>query len=357
MTEKKVALIVYSDTDFGGAERRLIRIYNELGKKHKCDIVVRGSKREDFVQRLKKADCDVSNINKIIFFENNIKCLVYLILHKKYSTVHYLDVCGFNQKIASIMNLLKVNTLLTVAYQNYAYGIIDIETRAKLSKLINTSYKVDVLFPEGKKFFPTISSNCNITVTPGTFTQIDLFLPGKKDKILLFAAARLEKDKNAELLIEASYRCASVLRKEGYKVVICGKDFEEQYLRNKIHNYCIDDIVKMPGYVKISEVFPNVELFFCLDLIDNYPSQTIAEAVSCGCAIICTDVGYSRMCGTSDFIKFVRNDASDLSRAIELYITKSDKQKDAIVRAARKYALENYSIKTSADYFERLLWK
>lgn len=29
----KVALVYYSNMDFGGAERRLTRIYNEIGKK------------------------------------------------------------------------------------------------------------------------------------------------------------------------------------------------------------------------------------------------------------------------------------------------------------------------------------
>ena len=353
---KKVALVLYSDTDFGGAERRLIRIYNELAKKNLCDLLVRGCESLTlFKQRLEKADCDVSNINEIKCFKANMKCLSYIILHGKYEVLQYIDICGFHQALAKIYKIRSKKTIFTVAYQNYAYGLIDDKTKKKLIKLLNASQNVDVLFPAGKKYFQEISSNSNITVTPGTFTNLDLFVPNYKEKIILFAAARLEKDKNAELLIEACNISQNKLRQYGYKVMICGQGFEEEFLRNLVDRYHISDIVNMPGYVKISEITPKAEVFVCIDLVDNYPSQTIAEAVACGCSLICTDVGYSRKCGDENFTVFVENDAEDLSEAINAIIQRSDKEKQKIVQAARNYAVSHYNIETSVNYFEKLM--
>ena len=117
----KVALILFSNSDFGGAERRLVRIYNELGKENECDIIVRGSDYDGFYKRLKKADCDVSNIHKIITFKSNFLCLLYLIICRKYKAIHFFDMCGFNIAIAKIMRIFSTRTLLTVAFQNYAF--------------------------------------------------------------------------------------------------------------------------------------------------------------------------------------------------------------------------------------------
>lgn len=353
---KRAVLVLYSDTDFGGAERRLIRIYNEIGKKNECDLLIRGCKSyQQFEERLIKADCDVSNIHEIKCVANNIQCLMYLLFHGKYDVLQYNDICGFHQLLAMLYKKKRTITIFTVAFQNYAYGIMDDKTKRKLIRLLNTSKKIDVLFPAGKKYFDEISTNKNITVTPGTFTNIELFVPKTKEKIILFAAARLEKDKNAELLIEACNIEKENLKKYGYKVIICGQGFEENHLRSLVAIYDISDVVEMPGYVKISEIIPKAETFVCIDLIDNYPSQTIAEAVACGCSLICTDVGYSRKCGSEDFSFFVKNDAQELAHAIKSLIEKTDIEKEKIVQSARKYAIEHYSIKSSSDYFESLM--
>ena len=145
------------------------------------------------------------------------------------------------------------------------------------------------------------------------------------------------------------------MRSQGYKVTICGQGFEENHLRNLIKKYNLSDVIDMPGYVKVSEIIPRAEIFVCVDMVDNYPSQTIAEAVSCGCALICTDVGYSRKCGSEEFSVFVQNDPKQLSAAIDVFIEKSDAEKHEIIEKARQYAIHNYSIKSSVEYFEKVM--
>lgn len=352
---RKATLVVYNRTDFGGAERRLIRIYNELAKDHEVELIIRGCRKKDFLPRLERSDCKINNIKKIKCFKSSISCLLYMIFIRDVCNIHYFDLCGFNLRIGQILKIRKIPTLLTIAHQNYAYGLIDENIKKRLAQLMDVSSKVDVLFPAGEEFLPTISSNKNISITPGTFTQLDVFIPKKKEKILLFAAARLESDKNAKLLIEACNLCHDDLKRNKYKVVISGKGYEENKLRDMVKELKLGDIIDMPGYVKISDITPRAEMFLCLDLIDNYPSQTIAEAVASGCALVCTDVGYSSRCGSPEFTYLVKNDKNALASVIVDFIQKEENQKDEIFKSAREYAEKYYSIECSKNYFEKLI--
>lgn len=354
--KKKCVIDLYCIAEFGGAERRLVRIYNEIAKKQDCDIVFRGSSRKKIAQILEAADCSVDNIKKVYCFRYSLLSFLYLAFSRKYKSIHVFDVCGYNRAVLSLMKVKKIRTILTIAFQNYAYGLVDDKTKGDLIKQLNLATKVDVLFPVGEKYFKEISSNNRITVTPGSFTRVELFTPSeKKEKLMLFVARRLERDKNASMLVDACNICQDNIRQYGYKIMICGKDHEEEELRNKIRNLHIEDIIEMPGYVVTSKIFPRAEVYLCIDLVDNYPAQTITEAVACGCSLICTDVGYSRMCGSEDFSTYIDVNPEALAEAMCVQMKKNEQQKKKEVNLARKYALEHYSITASAEYFERLI--
>lgn len=353
--EDYAALLFYVDDFFGGAERRLIRIYNEIGKNRKCDLIVRGINRKKLDELLEKADCDVKNYQNVLCFPSNLDCIMYLFLKGKYTSVHFFDMSRFDKLLLYVTKIKRIKSIMTIAFQNYAYGLINNKEKKELETFLALASNVDVLFPAGEIFLPTISKKQNISVTPGTFTNLALFRPAKKERILLFAAARFDKDKNALLLVEACNLCAKVIRDYKYKVIMCGKGNEEDNLRNRVKEYELEDIIEMPGYVKISELFPYVEMFLCLDKVDNYPSQTIAESVACGCALVCTDVGYSRRCGDENFTYFIKDDCNELAQVIIKYIELNDTEKNKMSGYARKFALQHYAIDSSVKYFERMI--
>ncbi len=353
--KERYVLDLYCISDFGGAERRLVRVYNEIAKENTCDIVFRGSSKKKLKEILKKSDCNIENINKIYCFRYSVLSLLYLCFTNRYKNVHIFDISGYNKVLLLIMKLKRVNTLLTIAFQNYAYGIVDDETKKVLVDHLKLAKKIDVLFPAGEKYLKEISKNENVTVTPGSFTKTELFVPDKKEKLMLFIARRLEKDKNATMLIEACNICQDDIRKFGYKIMICGKDYQEEMLRREIKELHLGDILEMPGYVVTSTIFPKAEVYISIDLIDNYPAQTIAEAVSSGCSLICTDVGYSRMCGSEEFSQYIPVNALELANAIRDCMQKSEQQKEKNVEKAREYALKHYSIAASVEYFSELI--
>lgn len=351
---KKIALVVYNVNDFGGAERRLFRVYNELAKTHECDIIVRGSSDEQaFIRRIEKADCDLSNINRIICIDNNLKCLFYLLNYRKYDIIHYFDSCGFNAAISLLGSLLKFKTICTLASVHDVKRIYENRMTIKERILLKESTVIDVLYPWGLDSIRKLRNNAYLTV--GTFTDLKKFRPSSKEKLMVYAAARLEKLKNPELLVEACNECKSALRSYGYRVVILGQGELEQELRKKIHDYRIDDILELHGYKKTSDYFPTAEAVFSLQTIENYPSQVIAEACASGCYLFVTDVGCSRKCAESEFASFVGANSNDLASAIESYLAFDNHRKSRIRDLARSFAERNYSISASIDYYLTLI--
>ena len=350
------ALIYYSDRDFGGAERRLTRIYNELGQRNKCDIIVRGCTKEEFILRLEKADCKVDTINNIVCFDSNFNCIMY-ILKQKYDVIHFFDPSSFNTCLSLLMHLLKRKTVLTIASVPVSEKITSGNIKLIDKVLIRYSTVVDMLYPWAKDATNRYRRNCDVQITCGTFTDLERFKPQHKEKILVYAAARLEMLKNPMLLVEACNISKNVLRDSGYKVFLLGKGELEEQLRASISNHGIEDLVFMPGYKKTSDIFPKAAAVFSLQQNENYPSQVIAEACASGCYLFITDVGTSRKCASNSFTAFVKSSPDELAKAIKDYVTTNDTQKNNFVKQSRDFAEKNYSIKKSAEYYQNLIQK
>lgn len=346
----RIALIYHSVSDFGGAERRLTRIYNELGKKYECDLVVRGcASLEEFSNRLEKADCKINNINNVYCFLKNTECISHVI-KTRYSVVHYIDVSKFNAIASVLFWLSGIKNIFTVASVHVAKQIQSKRIDALLKMQLLFSSTVDMLYPWAYE-----KDKKNVFITPGTYTDLDAFFPKEKEKIMVYAAARLEKIKNPMLLVEACKLCRDELRDKNYKVLLLGKGELESSIRNYIIDNELENVVELMGYRKTSEFFPKTECVFSLQEFENYPSQVIAEAVASGCYLIITDVGYSRKCADDNIADFIEADPEEIKNAILRYLNYSASEKDEIRKKAREYAVNNYSIRTSVVYFDEII--
>lgn len=350
----RVALVFYSNTDFGGAERRLIRVYNKIGKTFNCDLLVRGCTEDTLLERIKKSDSRCDEFNDVICFESNLKCIKHLI-RKHYNVVHCFDTSGFNAFIVSLLPLLGCKTIVTLASVTIAERLRDGIPNIKDKLIIHLATVVDILYPWCYKHISRFRLKKITRITVGTFTDLNVFKPAKKDKILVYAAARLENIKNPSLLIEACEKIKKTLRNYGYKVLLLGKGELESELKDSIKKYGIQDIVKMIGYKKTSEYFPIAEAVFSLQRNENYPSQVIAEACACGCYLFITDVGNSRICATEDFCTFVDANPESLGKAIENFILLPKDEKEMAILNAREYANNNYTINNSFEYYLELI--
>lgn len=353
-----IAFLFGLKNSLGGAERRLTRVYNEICAENddlKCDIVIYGCNLNTALALLRNADCDVSQINHIYAFKNRLKCLLYVLLLYKYKSIHFFGAGKLIVQLAC--KLINKKNIYTVCSYKEAYNCLPKNQMGMVKFSLCLADHVDLLYPAGADFISQYVKKENLSITPGTFTDLDVFKPQKKSKTIVYAAARLEDAKNPILFIESINECRDEIRTAGYKVVLLGQGKYEEHLHNYVKENELTDIVCLTGYDRTSKFMPTASVFFSTQKLENYPSQSLAEAAACGCYLIITDVGDSRRCADESFAAFVKAEPKALAQALVKYIDFSQEEKEAIIAKARAFAEENYSIEKSKKYYAEILKK
>lgn len=355
-----IVFVFYAKDSFGGVERRIARIYNKICSENndiKCDIVIRGCDLNTALAIFRQADCDVENINHIYAFKSRLKSLFHIMFSRKYKIIHFFCAGKYNTVVQLACRLFNKKNIYTVCSYQEAYNYFPEKYMRKVKRQLRLADHVDLLNPAGIDFISKYTKKGNLSITPGTFTDLTLFKPQKKSNIIVYAAARLEDSKNPMLFIECINKCRDTIRKAEYRVVLLGKGRHEEYIKKFVNDNKLKDIVYLAGYDKTSNYLPMANVFFSVQQLENYPSQSLAEATACGCYLIITDVGDSRRCANSSFAAFVNANTEELSQALVRYIECSNEEKETIVSNARAFAESNYLIEKSKKYYLEILNK
>ena len=355
-----IAFVFEPGEVFGGAKRRLSRIYNKICAENddiKCDIVAFRSDINTVLAQLRLADCDVKKINHIYAFKSRAESLLHVLILHKYTTIHFFNARKYSIAIQLFCKISNKKGIYTVCNYGEAYNCHPAKRMRKVKLQLRLADHVDLLYPLGADFVSQYVKKDRLTITPGTFTNPALFKPQEKNKTIVYAAARLEDAKNPILFIEAINECADQIRAAGYRVILLGQGKYEEYLQNYVKDHDLTDIVHLAGYDKTSKYMPTANVFFSTQVIENYPSQSLAEAAACGCYAIITDVGDSRRCADESFAAFVKPSKEELAQALVRYIGYSEQEKKAIVEKARAFAEAHFSIEESKKYYLGILRK
>ena len=191
----------------------------------------------------------------------------------------------------------------------------------------------------------------SVSITPCSFTDYSKCRIGDKTIFQVAFAGRLEKDKNPELFIEA----AIILSKKYPEIIfhIMGEgaffyNVKERVLESKASNILFHGFHPQP-----TEILADTSVFVSIQTTNNYPSQSVLEAMACGNAIIATDVGDTRMFVNENNGILIKLDVLELAGAIEkLYKNKELCQK--LGDFAYKYVRENHNIQKVANYYINL---
>lgn len=352
-----IALTFRGDKLFGGAERRLLRAFNEVGFKHRVVFLARACSRAELEKCIEASSCDIDGIDEIICCSNKGKILgtvasLKLLAQIKPDVIATFDDGPFNRVMIQWARIAKKPVLLTIANDLYYSEALKGKKNRMLKKIVRDADHIDLLYPRQEEYYRTlIQGKTELTITPGTFTSLNIFQPATKRKQFVFIAARLEDYKNPKMVLEAAILCAPSLREHGYEVVICGRGWEEDSLKREIADKGVSDIVKMPGYVKPHEILPSAKVLCATNLINNYPSQTIAEAAACGCFLIATEVGETCLLLDPSYSVGIPPSAQALAAKMEWYMGLDPKTQNDYAVAARAYAQKHFSIERSKEYF------
>lgn len=352
-----IAFVFGTNNSLGGAERRFVRVYNEIcaeNKDIKCDVIVRRCDINTALKRFLQADCNVENLSKIQAFKSRPKSLLYMLL-PSYKTVHFFGANKYNLLLQLICKLSNKKSIYTVCNYEEAYNCHPAKRMRKVKLQLRLADHVDLLYPSGAEFISRYVKEGRLTITPGTFTDLTIFKPQEKDKTIVYAAARLEDSKDPILFIESINEASNAIRTAGYRVILLGQGKYEEYLHNYVKDHDLTDIVHLAGYDKTSKFMPKANVFFSTQKLENYPSQSLAEAAACGCYLIITDVGDSRRCAEESFAAFVNPQKEELAQALVRYFAFSDQEKESIAAKARAYAETHYSIEEGKKYYLGIL--
>lgn len=356
----RIAFVFTSKSPFGGAKRRLTRIYNAICSENdalKCDIFVRGCDLNAALVQFRRADCELSSINHIYAFKSQFKSLLYILFSRKYKIIHFYDAGKYYLIMQLACKLLNKKNIYTVCSYQEAYNCFSERYMKAITRRLRLADHVDLLYPAGIDFVSRYVKKGRLSITPGTFTDLTLFKPQKKDKTIVYAAARLEDVKNPVLFIECINECSDAIRAAGYRVILLGEGEYEEHIKKFVCDNGLTDIVDLAGYDRTSKYLPTASVFFSTQTLENYPSQSLAEAAASGCYCIITDVGDSRKCADDSFAAFVNANTEELSQALIRYMGYGNPEKEAIVASARAFAEANYSIEASKIYYSEMLLK
>lgn len=190
-----------------------------------------------------------------------------------------------------------------------------------------------------------------VSITPCSFTDYSKCKIGNKEKFKVAFAGRLEKDKNPDIFLEA----AIVLSKRYPEIIfhIMGEGRLSTSLQLQISNYGLTNIIFHGFYPEPTKLLADTSVFVSLQTTNNYPSQSVLEAMGCGNAIIATDVGDTRMFVNEKNGLLINLDSVELTDAIEkLYLNRN------LCAQLGDYAFhfvrENHTIEKMAEYYINL---
>jgi glycosyltransferase involved in cell wall biosynthesis len=97
------------------------------------------------------------------------------------------------------------------------------------------------------------------------------------------------------------------------------------------------------------ELMQRCRTFVSLQDLENYPSQSLLEAMTCGCAIVATDVGLTRQLIDEECGVLVPRDSTALAAALRRLL-EDDELRARLGAAARRKVTTEQTIERFADY-------
>ena len=354
----KIACYFSGRSSFGGAERRIGRIMNGVASRG-IDVY--------FVFTLyEELDKVIEAYKRVIGSE----CLIHFVGFKsdrevfrhmliiKYDVAFYIG--AYRKMIPFFLGakmagsrtvLLQVSTGPSVGQFGSYFERIGFSLVAH-----NSSY-IDCLYPSTTTYFRNKYKRQIVNTTPCPSTDLNRFQPKLKEKNIAFIS-RWVKGKNVELFVESIISIENELYENGYKVFLCGKSSDgsiEKNVDNLMKKSQHPDIIITPGYVEPEDILPKAEIFMSLQDINNYPSQSLLEAIACGCYIIASDEGDTRILVKPEFGSCCRLNKQSIANALLDYIYKTTPEKEKIKESARAFAESKFSFNDSIEHYLNII--
>lgn len=189
-----------------------------------------------------------------------------------------------------------------------------------------------------------------LNVSPGSMVGMP-DLPATPKHLRVVLLGQLDEGKNPLLFVEAIHLVAK--QRRDFRVSLFAEGELRGAVAARVKALGLTDIVDWNRDKRASELLAESLVAVTLKTTDNYPSQSLLEAMMCRNAIIASDVGSTHRLVTPDTGLLVSTDASAIAAAISSLLANPQRAvrmgEAARILVAREHRVEVYS-----DYIERL---
>lgn len=193
-----------------------------------------------------------------------------------------------------------------------------------------------------------------VSIAPCSFTDYSNCKFGDKSVFQVAFSGRLEERKNPLLFLEA----AEILSKTFPDVVfhIMGEGRLYNSVKQKVEAINSGNIIFHGFHTNPPDILSNTSVFVSIQSTNNYPSQSVLEAMGCGNAIVASDVGDTRMFVNEKNGILINLRKEELIKAIEqLYLNRHLCREKC--EYSYQYVRENHTIERMANYYLNLFDK
>jgi glycosyltransferase involved in cell wall biosynthesis len=120
-----------------------------------------------------------------------------------------------------------------------------------------------------------------------------------------------------------------------------------------IDSYKLKDVITVINHINPPELLSETLIFLSLQQYDNYPSQSVLEAMACGCAVIATDVGNTARIVDSEVGYRVPFDAREIAKQAHALL-QDPLEARAKGEQGRKKVMKEYTVEKYAEFVESM---
>lgn len=342
---KKIAILVTSKSKPGGVERRFLNLFNYISKEK--DFVVRFMAFDTFLKEFELPSELSISLEKQSLFR-----LSYQIIKKlRDNNISHLHIAANPSLLSMILHPLcmvyGISSSISVVTSRYTKRS-DFNFYEKIYYQISYLFvkRIDFLSQEifnvSKKVFFLNEKKSNVSPCSFISPKVKEIINNDRQYDICFVS-RLIPLKGFEFFLETLSDI-----EDNLKIKICGDGELINYYK-KLKTRLAHHTIEIGYCEKTDEIYANSKIFVSLQKYNNYPSQSLLEAIFQGCAIIATDVGETRKIlndGNSVLIK----DKKEFIKAIKIMVN-DDKQRGLLASKVNQEVFKTHNIENFTKYF------
>lgn len=287
---------------------------------------------------------------KLWRFYDYLSFFLYLLFkQKKTRLVYYITISSqiFSRFVKS------EKSIVALVGSNETERIVKLKS---FTQLLKKGAKVDCLSHSIKKRAIQNINCCEsqFFVSPCSFIDYSTVPVNKKAKpTVITFCSRLIYVKGINILLEAL--CDILDQNSDSEIWIIGDGPLKEEVHNCVRELRVQKRVKVFGHVKEPmKLLSKSNIYLSLQRNENYPSQSLIEAMACGNAIIATDVGDTKMLVDGEVGYLISTDSDKLVSAVRSLLD-NDSLCNQMGQNAKERVMNKHTTQRYLQYLEGFL--